>query len=729
MQNKFYTSRKIQIQIFFLILFITSSALLAQVPATAKTYIRVGSLQSNFTAYGSVRAWTGGANPYYEGMIWPADYPQSDNAVIKRSWIAIDDFTDANGNNWEKYGLYFAADYVDQSLFPVKLEQTSKFKLPQLYVDGNNVNQNYTDDYDLVDPNLIADRKVVNEVNTTAGLTMRRTIYAFSQQYHDNYFIKEYVLKNTGNVDYDDDIELQQTLKGVYFSWGTRYSASREGAYAIGNGQSYGKHFVVTKRGETYAQNYTSAITENTPLSSLDWLRAVFGWAGQSETNSFDNIGAPKLSKGGRLASPQHVGTVTLHVDKTVNDSEDDPHQPFLTGWHAGDTYPSLGNMQNPTPMKELYTMLSGHPYKGLGGSNRFDETYITKLTYQKDPYTVHGDGGGTNMWVIYGPFDIPFGDSIVIVEAEGVNGLNRQLCETIGRRWKKAYLNSSDQGPFVLPDGSTTKDKDVYKNTWVFTGKDSIMETFSRAKRNYDSGMQIPQPPQPPQYFEVSSGGDKISLKWDPSPSEGNSDFGGYRIYRAVGKPDTTYKELFACGVNTAHSEIVHEYNDFSATRGFSYYYYLVAFNDGSNNTSGELNPPGELHSGRFYLQATDPAYLQRPAGDNLEGIRIVPNPYNISAKIYNYPGEPNKITFLNIPAYCTIKIYTERGDLVKEIEHSNGSGDASWNLVSSTRQTIVSGLYIAYFEVSKDYTDVASNKLLYKKGEKIYKKFVIVR
>ena len=707
--------------------FFTTSHVVAQVEGTEKRYIRVGKLQSHFTAYGSERAWTG---RYYAGLIWPADYPYQDNAVIKRTWLACKDFTDSRGEYWEKYGMYFSASDVGRTLFPVKLEESSKFEIPIVYVDGNNLSSIYTEDYDYINPNQIADRIVTNVVNTAMGLTMTRRIYAFSQQYHDNYFIKEFIFKNTGNTDYDDEIELHEDLKGVYISWGTRYSVCREASKYIGS-QAWGGRSIPTRRGETYPQEYMKQIDESTPMSELDFLRCAFEWAGQNKANNYDNIGAPDLLGYGRLTAIQHAGIVTLHVDKSVTDRSDDPYQPSTLGWHAGDTYPGRGGTLIASSMKELYHMLEGNPYGGpsKGGTNRFDETYIKTLTNQKDPHDIHSDDGGANIWFVYGPFDIPFGDSIRIVEAEGISGLSRKMAEDIGRRWFKAYRNKSDKGPFYLPDGSTTSDKDVFKNTWVFTGKDSIMLTFSRAKRNFDSGFNIPQPPLPPEIFDVKSGGDKIYLTWKASPSENDPDFGGYRIFRAVGKPDTSYQEIFACGKNTDHPEIVHEFADRTAIRGFPYYYYIVAFNDGSNNTDGITNPTGELHSNKFYNWATEPAYLTRPAGKKLGGIRIVPNPYNISARDFNYLGEPNKISFLNIPAYCKIQIYTERGDLVKTILHNDGSGDESWNLVSDSRQIIVSGLYIVYFKVTQDYNDPDTGKLLYRKGDEIIKKFVVIR
>ncbi len=675
----------------------------SQVAGTEKRYVRVGSLQSLFSAYGSERAWN---NSYYEGMIWPADYPRQDNAVIQRQWIACEDFTDAKGYHWSKYGISFTAGYVDISLFPMVLKQTAKFEPPTVYVDGSNITAPYAGDVDEIDPEQIPDRIVTNVVNTSMGLTMTRRIFAFSQQYHDNYFIREYTFTNTGNVDYDDEIELRAPLKGVRISWGVRYSVCREGADKIGDGQSWGKHTWVTKRGEDYPAHFQERITEQNPI--VQWIRCGFAWAGQSTKNAFDNVGGPDIRTNGRLCAPQHAGIAVLHVDKSAKDKSDDPYQPTVLGWHAGDTYPSVGNLQ-PTDegnMILLYDMLSGKPHLGLGGNERFDEKYMAT---NPDPVTVHNDGGGTNIWICYGPFDLEPGESITIVEAEGVSGLNRQMCELIGRRWKQAYDNPADKGPFTLPDGSTTDNKDAYKNAWVYTGKDSILQTFGRAKRNFDLGYRIPQPPLPPPLFEVRSGGDRIMLSWAPSPSEDEPGFVGYKIFRAVGKPDTVYQEIATVPRGKT------SYDDLTAARGFSYYYYLVAFNDGRNNTTGEANPPGPLYSGRFYTRTTEPAYLRRAAGTSLSQIRVVPNPYNIRGRDLQYTGEPDKLMFLDIPPQCTIKIFTERGDLIQTIEHTDGSGDEEWTSVTSSRQVVVSGVYIAVFETPD--------------GQKAFRKFVIIR
>lgn len=703
------TKSNIFLCVVILFIILLNGIIHGQVESTEKRYIRIGSLQSHFSAYASERAWN---NSYYEGLRWPAEYSYQDNSVIKRSWIAAPNFTDKDDNFWEVLGIYFSAGWAGESIFPVKLEQTAKFEPPIVYVDGNNLTAPYAEDVDVIDPTIIPDRIVTNVVNTILGITVTRTIYAFSQQYHDNYYIKEFTYTNTGNVDYDNEIEITRPVLGLRIGWATRYSVCREGASYTHSHQLWGKHSMCTRRGEDYPAHANDPITLNNPI--VDWIRCGFQWTGQFEENEWDNIGGPNTLGDGRLTAPHHAGVAVLHVDNSATDSTDNPNQPITLGWHAGDTYPgfstiSVGSLNK---MIELYAMLSGTPSggSGMGGNERFDEVWGEDYP---DPWLKHNDGGGTNIWFNYGPFDLEHGESITIVEAEGVSGLSRTMSEDIGRRWKQAYDDPNDQGPFELPDGSTTTDKDTYKDAWVYTGKDSMLLTFSRAKRNFDLDFMIPQPPAPPSLFEVKSGGDKISLTWGPSASETEADFGGYKLYRAVEKSDTVFSEIYACGKGTENPNLVYQYDDINAIRGFSYYYYIVAFNDGSNNNT-EANPHGELHSSKYYTMTTDAAYLRRPAGESLADIRIVPNPFYIKARPIQF-DVTDRIMFYNIPGQCTIKIYTERGDLIKSIEHTDGSGDEPWNAVTDSRQVVVSGVYIAHIVTPA--------------GESINKKFIIIR
>jgi hypothetical protein len=161
-----------------------------------------------------------------------------------------------------------------------------------------------------------------------------------------------------------------------------------------------------------------------------------------------------------------------------------------------------------------------------------------------------------------------------------------------------------------------------------------------------------------------------------------------------------------------------VRSYDDNTPIRGFDYYYYIVAIGDPIPADPTLNIPAGRLTSNRYYTQTYDPANLLRPAGETMSDIRIVPNPWNISADTRQGLrfSQSDRLAFYNIPGECTIKIYTELGELIQTIEHTNGSGDAYWNSNTSSNQIIASGVYIAVIE----------NTLT---GERAIEKFVIIR
>ncbi len=92
--------------------------------------------------------------------------------------------------------------------------------------------------------------------------------------------------------------------------------------------------------------------------------------------------------------------------------------------------------------------------------------------------------------------------------------------------------------------------------------------------------------------------------------------------------------------------------------------------------------------------------------AGNSLHRIRVVPDPYFVqySSMVETNEGE-SVLEFQNIPDKCTIRIYTLAGDLVNTLEHSDGTGTARWDLLSTNRQQVASGIYI--YHVDSPYGD----------------------
>jgi hypothetical protein len=164
--------------------------------------------------------------------------------------------------------------------------------------------------------------------------------------------------------------------------------------------------------------------------------------------------------------------------------------------------------------------------------------------------------------------------------------------------------------------------------------------------------------------------------------------------------------------------------YDDRTAVRGFEYFYHLIAVGKGSANPGGGGTPAGvPLLSPRIATQTYDPAFFLTEKGPALLGnvaatlskIRIVPNPFVSGGRTFGGSLE-NSVQFFGIPGQCRIKIYTELGELIKEISHTNDSGSEPWNLTTSSNQTIVSGVYIAVFEDTQA-------------GGKTIQKFVVIR
>ena len=198
-------------------------------------WMAAGSLQSWFSEIGS-EIEEGRVKVQQDGMQWPAIYQYQDGEAARGFWIGATNFTDQTGKNFP-YKVVHVGPRVTgaNEFFPVEFKMISKFDPPVVSVDGLTSYNNPTDN-DEVDPNIKADRMIIDSVNTAIGITMTRKIMQFSQQYHDNYFIYDYTFTNTGNTNKDDAIELpNNTLTGVYFYWQYRNAPVNQTRDDIGN--------------------------------------------------------------------------------------------------------------------------------------------------------------------------------------------------------------------------------------------------------------------------------------------------------------------------------------------------------------------------------------------------------------------------------------------------------------------------------------------------------------
>lgn len=682
-------------------------------------WIKVGNLHNFYQAHGCEPEEDFGDTQQY-GLRWPAFWDLQDCQAARGFWIGVKDYYDPQADFTFPFKVAHCGPRPRTSIevnemMPMEFNLVARSLHPDVYVDGNlATDMEYGDliDGDAV-PGLLSDRMLYNFIHTSTGISMERKVYAYSEQNHDNFFIYDYTFVNTGICLADSSLTHNATLNDVYFYWQYRNAISYEGTVEGSGIDWLGHRGWGTIRNTRWGKNTMNEVIGENPISPAEndvyddqgrLIRAFYSWHGLHSDYTYNNIGSPNYQgyqPDGRLGSSQYAGVATLYADKASDNRVNDPAQPKTTMYIGSDEPETQNNDQFSTDrMDNEYNkyMAFGHPSKsqaeevGDGYANLF------------------ASGGGYSQGLGYGPYQMAPGDTIRIVLAEAVAGLSRKMNTEVGGNWyKKKALGENPT--MELPDGSTTTDEDLYKNSWVYTGKDSIIQTFRRALTLFENDLVLPQPPEPPTIFNVESQGSRIYITWTPSPDEGpdKSLFDGYKLYRAKGALDSTYYEIFDC--SNSIGNLTHEFSDISAERGQNYFYYIVSYDDGSRNS---INPGEPLVSSLFYTRTNEGATLKKLPSPNMDGIRIVPNPFNIRNKSLQYAEQEYKIMFLNLPIDCKIKIFTERGDHVKTIDHY-GSGDSYWDLLTTSRQIVVSGVYIATFEEPN--------------GKSTYRKFVIIR
>ena len=110
----------------------------------------------------------------------------------------------------------------------------------------------------------------------------------------------------------------------------------------------------------------------------------------------------------------------------------------------------------------------------------------------------------------------------------------------------------------------------------------------------------------------------------------------------------------------------------------------------------------------------------------EDLDRIRVVPNPYFVTNRAENVEGS-DKIFFMRLPPQCTIRIYTLTGELVREIKHESTDafspderlaqgdkgGTAEFDLLNRYNQALASGVYIFHVEAQDENDEVIGNKV----------------
>lgn len=638
-----------------------------------------------------------GSIPNYAPLQDQMTYPGGDFFLHTRKnmqytgvWIGVKNWT----NKFNQFKPYYVCEggylnYEAQDVLePVKSKKYVRQRLPQVIVNEQTERRILDNRSSSIrKSSLEADEKIVSIWRTDVGIEVTRTSWAFANPRHGDYIIQEYVFKNTGNVDKSNFIELpNQNLEGVYFGFWRVFLPSGD----LGHEQMGGEH-------DEWCHYYG-----NQPGDTLRGFWYVYD--GDNRRKTFDDTGDPSEVTGEFLA-PQYVSFGVLHADKSYLSDEDDLAQPFTVNYWPRQ---KVHSHTKGDPEQTLYSDLSSGEQSQGSDMSGYAEPWNAEI---QDP----------QLLISFGPYDIPFGEEVRIVLFEAVGAIDRSVAIEYGKRWKEGTLEWN---------GLTG---DEAKNALLATGKDSLHQIVRRAEWVWQNGIaSVPDGPESPN-LRINAGPGKVELEWyygkygahdvtppNPDFDTGVQDFAGYRVYRAEGAYTNVYNLIWECG-GTTGVPVSNTFTDRNVKRGKSYFYYVTAYDDGSQNFS-DLFPgkPVESshYSNRNYQFAAVPFEGARA---KLDSVYVVPNPFHAQGLEYggtfieDYLIDPNlgarpedRIYFVGLPAKAIIRIFTVHGDLVKTLHHPNPenqlsvpeSADEMWFQITDSWQTIKSGVYFYHIE-----------------------------
>ena len=673
----------------------------------ADQMLRVGNMWDEIGNH--ERAGWGGNAFRFPGGFWPGSVNGVNNQKSGASYhghsMGARNFTTAEGQELDyafaqattKWGGNGGYDWVDIGGTKLVWQQAP----PTVVVDGETLQGEAVDE---VDPTLVSDAMIEVAWNNVLGITSTLRAHAYVNHDFDEVIIRHYNFLNNGDAGGGAG-QLTADVNGFIFLVDVWFMDRAEGGSHWGHAAEFA--------GDSYIQYYGGLRDVNlyeqwvdSDGASGDSLRVMYAWDGDSQQNDLDDAYDPHQQTG-RLLSAKFPGVALIHADLTASDPSDWAKQPVAMVADYWNVLPERRNVGE----EEMYRHAFGD---GVFGDHNPDQT-IDSPWYEPSRWQLFEEGvlavadpnptdpalfGGVGELAV-GPYDIPSGQDLDVILVYGVGGMDYQRTVEVGSQYQAGLI--------------TKAEKDAIAGAY----KDTLFRNIGLAQRSLNGPggrFDIPDPPPSPD-LTVTSGPGQIKIEWSdvsgvPDRDTGVNDFMEYRLYRAQGSyfGDMPFEMIFN---GTGNS-----YTDTEVTRGFSYYYYVTAVDDGTQNW---VFPNRPVESGMHHNRTSKPAVPFRapfePGKTRLgEGeVRVVPNPWDSGDVLNKYGPEGTddyrKIRFINLPPVCTIKIYTEAGDLVRTIEHggtaSLPSGDEDWDQITDFNQEVVSGVYVAIID-SGQGTDV---------------------
>jgi hypothetical protein len=649
---------------------------------------------------------------------------------------------------------------------------------PQIIVNGMHAELPFGSG-DYVDPDAIwgtADVMIECHWRLSNGMDVYQRNLAWSQRDLDDVVFWDLTFVNTGNTDRDEDIELPgQTLDSVVIL--RHYDAMPNG----GN-YPFGTWAGVTERHtdrtleyplprDSLRINYVALArkTEHTHDSYGD--KCEKDWGG--DVNLEDGCG---WTGHVILFAPCSTSVQQTHplLDFFASDDPAQPsmHSTIEGGYACSDVEDLLDTADHSETYKIMRMGIRGYEdqmvsecqnvYPMSRAYNVYDVTATGAPTYYDQPQDRMGEwqlSRGEILprdWDYYefsttpkfsiGPYNMEYLDTLRFVFAIVAGAVDRKTTyllsearadgEARNYEWLAGMDSASIRREYERRDPVAELFGDevymggglneIATDYVISTGKDSLLYNGMAARQAFNLNYDIPTSPAPPSIFRVNSRDDVIALSWSYEPGYEPTDLAGFKIYRAAG--GTLYEK--AGEIVTGDWKLVDSvgptdtlYGDtLGILRGLDYYYCITAVSTAGIESGMWLTMTDEA----FPANLLDPVQLGADSLPTLAYCRIVPNPLNIRDPKQRFPGnanEMNKVSFRRLTERCTIRIFTESGELIKTLNH-DGGGTEFWKIVEEgtyytttvNNQRPASGLYIAHIQDNDT-------------GESVFRKFVIIR
>lgn len=308
---------------------------------------------------------------------------------------------------------------------------------------------------------------------------------------------------------------------------------------------------------------------------------------------------------------------------------------------------------------------------------------------------------------------------------------------------------------PFTLAPGEV--DTLIFA-TVMGTSQADLLTNTRRAINLYGNNWQPLKPPPAPK-VEAKVSDRMIQLFWDPSESEADPEFEGYKVYRSSDGGVTWGSKSFTDFGGSVHyvplaqydledgvkgnyaslpeyawyylgddtglpakqavteedglsmfsvGDSVRTFIDRDVTNGLRYRYYVAAYDSGNVVVGPLENTPATNPAEENNTVVVVPSVQVDQQNVDMAEIRVVPNPY-VGSNAWETGGK-REIQFTHLPNEAKIIIFNSAGELVRTLHHNPSTAKAPsiavWDLLSDDNQLVAPGVYFYHVNAPEGST-----------------------